>query len=826
MAQENLGYIIPHIVDGRWKLGTQDYGPAVGDNGLTPTIGGNGNWYIGAADTGVHAQGPQGNDGTAPHIDASTGNWFIGEFNTGVHAQGPQGNKGDAGNTPWIDTTTGNWFIGTTDTGVKAQGPQGYDGDTGTSPHVDPVSGNWFVGDVDTGIHAKGDDGAQGPAGTSSIPDWVSGTGYTFDNTVSVDNILYKCAVPNADVTFDSEKWIMLGGSDSGITGISINGGTPHTPDSQHLVDLPITSETVGLGNVENYAPEDMPISTVVAERFEQATGELTALTEGLEAVTEEVATKQAQLPSQTGDDSEKALIADGSGGFYFGEAGKVDKAEFDGALIHPVNKTLGLERIQEYIDDAAAELEETIEKQIYRITRAEWIALEPAAQLALVNTYESVFIDDMLEGSESVVTQDPGNTSAEKVFSAAVTAEKFSDVATEIQGLRAGNRYTNNFGRILDPNNAADQTALTAFAQTKVTPVPDGFSVLNTFTDGNTFQWYQNDGKWYIMSQNIGVATTTTIGAVLSSTANLHISFDPTVGDGQVNLTNAQETALNSGITTELTAAIPGKYVKPPTGIPAGDLATAYQPSIQTTGTSNVLLAPATAGGNPTGKALSELMASPAAQSTNQVLLAPSTKGAAPTLKALSDFAMVPALPEFAYLSTQYDVVTLATLNGLATRAVFSNFNGSGMTYAPWMAVKRSATQWDWMGTMNGQADCGTITSAGMTRTTIRKIKVTGTGANFALQRGGPTVFMQCSGRTTTAALDAWATIVSIPSGYRPSIETPDEDSIWVKGSVNGVMADFQVFADGRFRCSGAIASGSAIILGCTWITDNGFPA
>lgn len=36
-------------------------------------------------------------DGITPHIDESTGNWFIGEEDTGVHAQGPQGEPGKDG---------------------------------------------------------------------------------------------------------------------------------------------------------------------------------------------------------------------------------------------------------------------------------------------------------------------------------------------------------------------------------------------------------------------------------------------------------------------------------------------------------------------------------------------------------------------------------------------------------------------------------------------------------------------------------------------------------------------------------------------------------
>lgn len=42
-------------------------------------------------------QGPQGTSGVTPHIDSTTGNWFIGETNTGVHAQGSQGDPGTPG---------------------------------------------------------------------------------------------------------------------------------------------------------------------------------------------------------------------------------------------------------------------------------------------------------------------------------------------------------------------------------------------------------------------------------------------------------------------------------------------------------------------------------------------------------------------------------------------------------------------------------------------------------------------------------------------------------------------------------------------------------
>lgn len=70
--------------------------PEMSNDGLTPFIGKNGNWWIGLSDTGVKAYGTNGTNG----ID---------------------GINGTNGITPTIGNN-GNWFIGTTDTGVKAEG--------------------------------------------------------------------------------------------------------------------------------------------------------------------------------------------------------------------------------------------------------------------------------------------------------------------------------------------------------------------------------------------------------------------------------------------------------------------------------------------------------------------------------------------------------------------------------------------------------------------------------------------------------------------------------------------------------------------------------
>ena len=86
------------------KTGADD-GGAGGENGITPHIGENGNWYIGNTDTGKPSRGAKGDtgasgspgaDGVTPHI-GDNGNWYIGNTDTGKPSRGAKGDKGDAG---------------------------------------------------------------------------------------------------------------------------------------------------------------------------------------------------------------------------------------------------------------------------------------------------------------------------------------------------------------------------------------------------------------------------------------------------------------------------------------------------------------------------------------------------------------------------------------------------------------------------------------------------------------------------------------------------------------------------------------------------------
>ena len=84
-----------------------------GADGTTPTIGSNGNWYIGAEDTGNPSRGETG----APGKDG---------------ADGKPGAAGANGVTPHIGDN-GNWYLGETDTGKPSRGEDGATGATGAT---------------------------------------------------------------------------------------------------------------------------------------------------------------------------------------------------------------------------------------------------------------------------------------------------------------------------------------------------------------------------------------------------------------------------------------------------------------------------------------------------------------------------------------------------------------------------------------------------------------------------------------------------------------------------------------------------------------------
>lgn len=137
-----------------------------------PYIGENGNWFVNNKDTGVPATGPAGQNGTdgkdgadgadgvngqdgangnSPTI-GENGNWWLGDTDTGIPATGAAGENGTNGETPFIGQN-GNWWIGEVDTGIPAEGK---------TPEITIGSnGNWFINGEDTGLPSKGEDGSK-----------------------------------------------------------------------------------------------------------------------------------------------------------------------------------------------------------------------------------------------------------------------------------------------------------------------------------------------------------------------------------------------------------------------------------------------------------------------------------------------------------------------------------------------------------------------------------------------------------------------------------------------------------------------------------------
>ncbi len=154
-----------------------------GQDGNTPWIGVNGNWWIGETDTGVKAAGTDGANGVngqdgaagiAPTI-GSNGYWYIGNVNTGVKASGTDGingtdgqdgQDGQDGATPTIGDN-GNWWINNIDTGITAtgkdgrdgqDGQDGRDGQDGATPTIGE-NGDWWINGLDTGKPSRGEQG-------------------------------------------------------------------------------------------------------------------------------------------------------------------------------------------------------------------------------------------------------------------------------------------------------------------------------------------------------------------------------------------------------------------------------------------------------------------------------------------------------------------------------------------------------------------------------------------------------------------------------------------------------------------------------------------
>jgi len=157
-----------------------------GKDGITPTIGKNGNWYLGSTDTGKPSRGADGTPGAtgAPGKD------------------GAPGADGKDGITPTIGKN-GNWYLGSTDTGKPSRGAggtpgasgkdgsPGADGKDGITPAIGE-NGNWYLGSSDS----RGADGAVPDIQIGTVTTLPAGSDATASMGGTAENPLLNLGIP------------------------------------------------------------------------------------------------------------------------------------------------------------------------------------------------------------------------------------------------------------------------------------------------------------------------------------------------------------------------------------------------------------------------------------------------------------------------------------------------------------------------------------------------------------------------------------------------------------------------------------------------------
>lgn len=226
-----------------------------GQDGHTPVIviGTNGNWYIDNVDTGISAQGPQGEqgpqgnpgqngkDGQTPYI-GDNGHWWIGTTDTGYPAVGQDGTPGENGkdgvsissiektsssgnvDTYTITFSNNTTFEYTVTNGVDgSQGQQGQAGQNGYTPYIGS-NGHWWINDEDTGVSAQGVDAYSpfiGENGNWWVVAWdgqhyiasdtfVSAQGPQGEQGKDGSSVLTGNGVPNSILGNDNDSYINL----------------------------------------------------------------------------------------------------------------------------------------------------------------------------------------------------------------------------------------------------------------------------------------------------------------------------------------------------------------------------------------------------------------------------------------------------------------------------------------------------------------------------------------------------------------------------------------------------------------------------------------
>ena len=183
---------VQRIVEDYLKANPSGTG-ADGKGGITPTIGKNGNWYLGSTDTGKPSRGADGTPGAtgAPGKD------------------GAPGADGKDGITPTIGKN-GNWYLGSTDTGKPSRGAggtpgaagasgkdgsPGADGKDGITPAIGE-NGNWYLGNTDTGKPSRGENGAVPDIQIGTVTTLPAGSDATASMGGTAENPLLNLGIP------------------------------------------------------------------------------------------------------------------------------------------------------------------------------------------------------------------------------------------------------------------------------------------------------------------------------------------------------------------------------------------------------------------------------------------------------------------------------------------------------------------------------------------------------------------------------------------------------------------------------------------------------
>ena len=189
-------------------------------------------WIINGEDTGIVAEGQDGQSGATPNIsiDPETKHWLVNGEDTGILAEAQV-------NYPTIDPVTKHWIINGVDTGIVAEGKNGQDG---TTPEVnitiDPVTKHWIVNGVDTGVVAEGQNGTTPTVSIVIDPTtkhWIvngEDTGVVAEGQNGM--------TPTISIDPETKNWV-INGADTGIKAEGMDGTTPTIsidPDTKNWI--------------------------------------------------------------------------------------------------------------------------------------------------------------------------------------------------------------------------------------------------------------------------------------------------------------------------------------------------------------------------------------------------------------------------------------------------------------------------------------------------------------------------------------------------------------------------------------------------------------